>query len=150
MSQPVRDPYQSGMITTRPLILRDPVPIRTVGVLNSRRQGRGLQLIHPRTRCIRQHEVHELIVTMEPAGPGDTVDVVHYLGFFEFLQSGVLVEGDRLVLKDAVVAELAGFDDTHTPNHYNIVLRAPALKTGMDLGLRPGDAGLFVPWNLEV
>jgi hypothetical protein len=145
--QDAHDPYANGLITERPSSRRLPVELRTVGVLASKRTGRGLRLINPRTRCIRQHDIHELIVTHEAARPGQTVNDVRYIGFFEFLESCVIGEGDRLVIGGQVVGELIGFDDTHAPNHLNIVLHAERPVTGEELGLEPGARVQFVPWN---
>lgn len=141
-----RDPYETGIIVAPSRILRAPLEARFVGVLDSRREGRGLSLIHPRTRCIRRHEVHELIVTDEPgAGPGKPVNRCHYLGFVEFLAAGVLVEGDTLAIAGRTIGAIAGFDESHFPNHYNIVIRGPRLVTGIELDQKPGDPVTFLP-----
>jgi hypothetical protein len=139
----VRDPYEAGLIAAASRILRNPLEARFVGVLDSRREGRGLALIHPRTRCIRRHEIHELIVTDEEGcGPGKPVNRCHYLGFVEFQSGGVLVEGDTLTIDGHVIGTLAGFDESHFPNHYNIVFKG-RLATGIELGQVPGSAVYF-------
>lgn len=143
------DPYANGLITERPSSRRLVVELRAVGVLASKRTGRRLRLIHPRTRCIRRNDIHELIVTREQARPGEQVDTVHYIGFFEFLEGCVIGEGDRLVVGGRTVGELIGFDETHAPNHLNILLHADTPLTGDELGLAPGDRVQFVPWNLR-
>ncbi|MCC7487345.1 MAG: hypothetical protein IT529_20410 [Burkholderiales bacterium] len=141
-----RDPYEAGMIATASRILREALAARFVGVLDSRREGRGLHLIHPRTRCIRRHDVHEVIVTDEPeAAPGGPVNRCHYLGFVEFQAGGLLVEGDRLNVAGRVIGAVAGFDESHFPNHYNIVVKGPRLVTGIELGQKPGDELVFIP-----
>ena len=149
MTKPLRkprDPYAAGIIAAASRIERLPLEARFVGVLDSRREGRGLTLIHPRTRCIRRYEVHELIVTDErAAGPGKRVNRCHYLGFVEFQAPGVLVEGDTLQVGGRVIGTLAGFDDSHFPNHYNMVVKGARLVTGIELGQRPGDPVVFVP-----
>jgi hypothetical protein len=140
----VRDPYESGLIVAVSRILREPLEARFVGVLGSRREGRGLTLIHPRTRCIRRYEIHELIVTDEQGcGPGTEVNRCHYLGFVEFQAGGVLAEGDTLMVDGRAIGTLAGFDESHFPNHYNIVFKGPRLVTGIDLGQKPGAAVYF-------
>lgn len=146
-----RDPYESGIITTVSRISRAPAVGRFVGVLDSRREGRGLVLIRPRTRCIRSGEIHELIVTDErDAAPGGTVQRCHYLGFVEFVQGCVLVEGDRVKVGEFELGTLAGFDESHFPNHYNIVIKGPTVVTGVQLGQRPGDEMMFYPSDEEV
>ena len=134
------------MIVTPSRILREALAARFVGVLDSRREGRGLVLIHPRTRCIRRYEVHEIIVTDEPeVGPGRPVNRCHYLGFAEFQAGGILVEGDTLNVAGQVIGAVAGFDESHFPNHYNIVIKGPRLVTGIALKQRPGDMLIFTP-----
>jgi hypothetical protein len=148
MNKPERphDPYEAGMIVAASRILRDALTARFVGVLDSRREGRGLQLIHPRTRCIRRYDVHELIVTDDPgAGPGRPVNRCHYLGFVEFQAGGLVVEGDRMNVAGQVIGTVAGFDESHFPNHYNIVIRGPRLVTGAELKQKPGDEVVFLP-----
>lgn len=141
-----RDPYEAGIITAAPRILRDALPAVFVGVLDSRREGRGLELIHPRTRCVRRHDVHELIMTDEyAAAPGKTVGRVVYLGFVEFQAGGLLVEGDELRIAGRPLGTVAGFDESHFPNHYNIVIKGTPPATGVELGQKPGDQVLFVP-----
>ncbi len=149
MNDVANDPYANGLITERPSSVREAVEMRTVGVLASKRSGRGLRLIHPRTRCIRRHDIHELIVTSEQAAPGGTVDSAHYVGFFEFLEGAVIGEGDLVVANGRTIGTLMGFDETHAPNHINILLHAESPLTGAELGLSPGDRVSFVPWNLR-
>jgi hypothetical protein len=139
-----RDPYEAGLIVAAPRVVRSRLEARFVGVLNSRREGRGLSLIHPRTRCIRRYEIHELILTDEQeSGPGKPVNRCHYLGFVEFQAGGILIEGDTLQIGGQIVGTLAGFDDSHFPNHYNIVFKGRRLLTGVDLGQNPGDPVFF-------
>jgi uncharacterized protein DUF6917 len=145
-----RDPYEAGIILAAPRILRLALEARFVGVLDSRREGRGLTLIHPRTRCIRRYEIHELILTDErDAGPGCAINRCHYLGFVEFQAGGLLVEGDVLTIAGETVGAVAGFDESHFPNHYNVVIKGPRLVTGIELGQKPGDAVLFVPPDFD-
>jgi hypothetical protein len=84
--------------------------------------------------------VHELIFTDETAArPGTSVNRIAYLGFFVAEQSGVIVEGDEFFLEGQLVGNLAGFDETHMPNHLNIVIKAlSGRKTGLELGVNPG------------
>jgi hypothetical protein len=120
-----------------------PVEGAFVVVSEARIRGRGLDLIEPRTRCVSQYDVHELIVTADSAGPGGMVADVAYWGFFEVLRSGVLQVGDDVLVNGERVACLAGFDLSHAPNHLNIVLRAEAPQTGMEQGFQLGDRVTF-------
>ncbi|MGH8618913.1 MAG: DUF6917 domain-containing protein [Burkholderiales bacterium] len=141
------DPYESGIHTTAPAHRRLPLEARFVAVSAIRKVERGLTLIHPRTRCIKRHEVHELILTDEmDVAPGGPVNRCHYLGFVEFMASGLLIQGDPLMIDGKSVGTLAGFDECHFPNHYNIVVKGPVGMTGAELGLDPGSPVVFVPW----
>ncbi|MCE2945687.1 MAG: DUF6917 domain-containing protein [bacterium] len=131
---------------TRGYPVRDPLDAIFVGVLDNRNDSRALKLIHERTRCVRRFEIHELILTDEAhAAPGTTVGGVHYLGFVEFQAGGVLMEGDRLMIGDECIGTLAGFDETHFPNHYNVLFTGPRRITGVELGQRPGDRLRLIP-----
>lgn len=142
-----RDPYESGLVTTAPAHRRLPLEASFVAISSIRREGRGLSLIHPRTRCIRRYEVHELILTDEmEAAPGGNVDRCHYLGFVEFQGSGVLIQGDPVIVDGKSIGTVAGFDESHFPNHYNIVIKGPVGFTGAELNLDPGSLIKFVPW----
>jgi hypothetical protein len=145
------DPYAAGMIRGAPNILRLPLNGRFAGVLNSKRFQRGLMLIQPKTRCIRKFDIHEFVITDEmDAAPGCGVDRFFGVGFVEFNSGGVIAQGDRVEVGGVTVAEVAGFDETHAPNHLNIVLRTPAPRTGIELGIKPGDPVMIKPTWQEI
>jgi len=126
--------------------VRVPLEARFVGVLDNRNDNRAMRLVAERTRCVRRYDVHELILTDESApAPGGTVTGVHYLGFVEFQAGGVLMEGDRLIISGETVGILAGFDETHFPNHYNVIFKGPRRITGVELGCNPGDPLTILP-----
>ena len=146
MSSQTKDPYATGHIKGWRDWPRSELEAHFVAVLKSSRDDRGLELIHPATRAIRRNEIHEFILTDEAdAGPGKTVDRIAYVAFAEFTKGGMLVEGDKVVVNGQTIGEIAGFDETHMPNHQNIVLRGPERKTGLDLGAKVGDPISFVP-----
>lgn len=133
------DPYTSGKFVKNPYVKKRTVGGPLVVVLDGRMDDRGLELITPISRCIKKHEVHELILTDETvAKPGMSVDRIAYLGFFTAEQSGVLVAGDEVLLDGQRLGHLAGFDETHMPNHLNIVIKAAGRQTGTELGVNPG------------
>jgi hypothetical protein len=142
----MEDPTASGRIQGRPDWPHSELEARFVAVLKTTREGRGLELIRPAARAIRQNEIHEFILTDEDgAAPGTVVDRVAYMAFAEFTKGGILVEGDQVVVQGRTIGEIAGFDETHMPNHQNIVIRGPERKTGLDLGAKVGDLISFVP-----
>jgi hypothetical protein len=110
---------------------------RLVAILRPSRLDRGLQLIPEKSRCIRAGEVHELILTDElTAVPGSRVDRVAYLAFAEFATGGLIVQGDLLTVDGQTLGTLIGYDETHMPNHLNIVIGGEAFASGYDRGLR--------------
>ncbi|MBM3522875.1 MAG: hypothetical protein FJX57_07950 [Alphaproteobacteria bacterium] len=119
----------------RPDYPRSPLAGRLVAVMRLKLLDRGMQLIAHWTRAIRRHDVHELILTDAAAGPGDNVARCAYLGFVEFSRGGVAMSGDALAIDGEAIATLAGFDETHMPNHLNIVAHGAALRTGIERGL---------------
>lgn len=132
---------------TRGEPVRRPLEARLVGVLNNRNDGRGLSLITTHTRVVRRYDIHELILTDEQqAAPGGTVGGVHYIGFVEFAEGGgILAEGDLVNVGGNVIGTIAGFDESHFPNHYNVVIKGPRRITGVELGQQPGDPVVFLP-----
>ena len=108
-------------------------------------EARGLQLIPQGSRCIRRFDVHELIVTEEKTGPSGRADKVAYLGFVEFAKGGVMLTGDEVRIGGALVGTVAGYDETHMPNHLNIVLTGASGASGVERGIALGQRVEFVP-----
>src|ERR1043165_1283120 len=130
---------------TRGESVRLPLEARFVGVLNSRNDARGLTLIKAHTRCVRRYDIHEFILTDEQtAAPGGTVNGVHYIGFAELQAGGVLAEFDVVKIGGEIIGTIAGFDESHFPNHYNVVVKGPRRITGVELGQKPGDLIVFI------
>jgi hypothetical protein len=139
-------PYESGMVGGRPnIVSRTDVRGRIVAVLTSKRDQRSLKLIHPYTRCIRKEEVHEILLTDEKdALPGGIVNRVAAIAFMEFTTGGVLMEGDAVMIRGREIGRIAGFDEAHSPNHINIVLKNAKRKTGLEYGIEGGDQVIFI------
>ena len=139
------DPYQNQLLNTvSPCAAHFPVPGRIVCILHARAEARGLSLAPFPSRAVLQHEIHELIITAEQAAPGQTVNRIAYLAFFEVLESGILWAGDTLRLGEQTLGQLIGYDMTHMPNHMNIIVRvSEPLKTGLELGLQLGQSLRF-------
>lgn len=130
-----RDPYQAGMFKKNPYAKKREVRGEIVVVLDGKLEERKLKLITSISRCVCAQEIHELIITDEPAAPGMQVDRIAYLGFAEVSQGGVIVAGDLILIGDSQIGTVAGFDETHMPNHLNIVIRAEKRRTGSELGV---------------
>lgn len=140
------DPYVDNLLDQEmPCKAKPPVIGRVVCVLHARAAQRALELCPYPSRAVIKDEIHELIVTAEPAGPNSTVNQIAYLVFFEVLQSGILWVGDRVEIKGEMRGILAGYNFAHMPNHMNLIIRGnEPLQTGYELGLVPGDPIRFV------
>jgi hypothetical protein len=133
------------MVGGRPHItFRTGLEGRVVAVLTSKREQRGIKLIHPWTRCIKCFEVHELLLTDETGVlPGGTINRVAAIAFIEFSSGGLVMEGDTVIIGNHTIGKIAGFDETHFPNHMNIVLKGPKRITGLEFGIKGGDKVIF-------
>lgn len=136
------DPYTRGMFQQHPYAAKADVKGKLVAVLRGRYPDRGLELIAPVSRAVGRGQVHELIITDADARPGDRVDPIAYIGFFAVEKPGVLVAGDSLAIAGKPVGVLAGFDETHMPNHLNLVVKGPRVS-GEEAGYVPGDDVVF-------
>lgn len=133
-----KDPYAKGF-KFNPYLKKRDITGELVVVLQGTLDSRGLELIIPNSRALLQGEIHELILTDEmDAGPGKNVNRIGYIGFFEVSRGGVMVVGDEFYIEDRLLGIVAGFDETHLPNHLNLVIKAPQRNTGSELALEPG------------
>lgn len=137
------DPYAKGKFKANPYAKKIDVTGELVVVLDGRMDDRGLLLIKPISRCVCKHEVHELILTDEAAAPGCEVNRIAYLGFCVIEQGGVIVSGDEFFAGGRLLGWLAGFDETHMPNHLNIVIKTDNIQTGIELGAELGSKITF-------
>ncbi len=130
------DPYEKGMFKQNPYAVKRDCLGKLVVVLDGKITDRGLQLITPISRALSVGDIHELIVTDEDtAGPGREVNAIAYVGFFEVLQGTVIVTGDEIKIGKLTIGKIAGFDETHMPNHLNIVIKSEKRRTGVEMGL---------------
>lgn len=128
------DPYARGMFKENPYAKKTDVKGSLVVLLRGKYPERGLQLMKPISRCLNAGEVHELIVTDAQAKPGEKVDPIAYIGFFAVSSPGVIVAEDQVIIGGKEIGTLAGFDETHMPNHLNIVINGER-KDGEEQGL---------------
>lgn len=134
------DPYQAGMFSASPYAEKRDVLGRLAVVLRGKLEQRGLNLIAPISRAVQKYEIHELIITDEnEAGPGksvDRIDRIAYAGFMEIITGGILLAGDEIICGGRILGKIAGFDETHLPNHLNIIVRAEKRLDGVEMGLK--------------
>lgn len=128
------DPYIRGKLATGAYAAKIDLCGYIVAVLRGVLLDRSLELIPQPSRAILEREVHELIITDEPAEPGSRVSRVAYLAFVEFHNGGVLLTGDSVLIGGVEVGHIAGFDLSHFPNHMNLVVRGD-LVSGEDRGI---------------
>ncbi len=122
-----------------------PVEGEVVTVLDSTHESRGLKLISTYSRALQKNSIHELIATDETGGkPGGTVNRIAYLAFFEVSRGGCLIIGETLFVDDQPVGEVIGYDETHEPNHLNIVIGVKQRQTGPQLKISLGSKIKFV------
>lgn len=130
------DPYQSIIVKTDLYAQKEEIHGNLVAVLDWAHDNRKLELIYPASRCLLKNEIHELILTDEKVKPGDIVNKVSYIGFFEVKEGGVILQGDEIFIGDQFIGEIVGYDETHMPNHMNIVIYSSIISTGQEKGLK--------------
>lgn len=141
------DPYAAKKLSTKyPCADKSIVNGKLCVILDARAQDRGLELVVFPSRAIQKYEIHEIILTAESsAGPGQKVNDISYLGYFEVLESGVLWVGDKVLVAGKEIGTLAGYDMTHFPNHMNIIIKIDGdLFTGLEAGIKVGAPISFV------
>ncbi len=136
-----KDPYLDRLLDhAMPCTAKEPVMARVSAVLHARAENRGLILAPFPSRAVLKHEIHELILTEEAAGPGSRIERIAYVCFFEVAGSGVLWQGDKVSINGQNIGALAGYEFSHMPNHMNIIVKAGKQnQTGFELNLKPGD-----------
>lgn len=134
------DPYTQKLTNSTFFAAKTAMRGRVVVVLRGLLENRGLELIRPISRAFPAGSIIELIGTDESqAAPGATVARIAYIGFVELLDGGVLLAGDPVMINGTRIGTIAGFDDTHVPNHQNTIVRVDTRMDGEMLGLGPGD-----------
>lgn len=121
-----------------PYVAKSDVSGRVVAVLRGVTDRRGLYLTAFRSRAVPAGEIHELMITDEDCDIETTVDRVALIAFFEVRDGGVILIDDRVTIADRAIGSVAGFDETHMPNHQNICLRGER-RDGDSFAIRVGD-----------
>jgi uncharacterized protein YuzE len=122
-----------------------PVKGGVITVLDSTHDTRGLKLIATYSRALPKNSIHELITTDELGKkPGDTANKIAYLAFFEVARGGCIIVGETLFVDGKPIGEIIGFDETHEPNHINIIIGVKQRQTGPQLKIKVGSKIKFV------
>lgn len=128
-----RDPHVEGRVNRTHYSSKTELSARLFAVLDLTAEDRGLKLIPQLSRAVRRGDVLELICTdEEDAGPGSKVNRAAYIGFVEVSETGLLLCGDTVTVRQEEIGVIAGFDETHLPNHLNVVLRSNRYGTGRE------------------
>lgn len=128
-----RDPHVEGRVNRTHYSSKTELSARLFAVLDLTVEDRGLKLIPQLSRAVRRGDVLELICTDEEgAAPGSKVKRAAYVGFAEVSETGLLLCGDTVTVRQEEIGKIAGFDETHLPNHLNVVIRSKRLGTGRE------------------
>ncbi len=131
-----RDPHVEGKVNRAHYSSKTELSARLFAVLDLTTEDRGLNLIPQLSRAVRRGDVLELICTdEEKAGPGSKVDRAAYIGFAEVSEAGLLLYGDAVTVREEEMGTISGFDETHLPNHLNVVIRSKRLVSGREMEL---------------
>jgi hypothetical protein len=124
-------PYDPNLITPSVYGDRRPVIGEIVALLHITFEERNLELIPSRSRGLRRNEIHELMITdEEEVSPGGGADRVSAIAFFEVIEGGLAVVGDKVSIEGRLLGRVAGYDMTHMPNHMNVLVKADSLDAG--------------------
>jgi hypothetical protein len=117
--------YDFKKITPSVYGYRKPVKGEVVALLHVYFEERGLELIETKSRALCRNEIHELMITDEEgASPGEGANRVRAIAFFEVKTPGLIVVGDRASINGERIGNVAGYDQTHMPNHMNILIKS--------------------------
>jgi hypothetical protein len=134
------DPYKRKLVNHDFYHSKVDIVGKVVVVLDGKLDNRELNLIQPISRAFAQHTIIELIGTDEQdAAPGNVVNNICYIGFVELQNSGVILTGDKVFWNDKEIGEIAGYDDTHMPNHQNTIIKMKTRISGKELGIKLND-----------
>lgn len=135
-----KEPYKAGLIKENPFCEKKEILGEILAVLNLILEERGMLLIDPISRALPKNSICELAITDEDTtGPGQLVNNVGYIGFFEVKSGGVALVGDTISIREKKIGRLVGFDTTHSPNHLNLVVKNKKVTTGEQLKLQIND-----------
>jgi hypothetical protein len=115
------------------------VSCKWVAIMDYTRHDRGIIITAFRTRCFEKNEIHEFIACSNTSLPDKPIDKVAYLGFGEIIQGGVVEVGDVMYSGKNPIGTIMGFDETHMPNHYNIIIKTDNPLSGFALKIKLSD-----------
>lgn len=112
-----------------------PVKAEIIAVLDATFTDRKMKLIESQSRAVKKYDIHELMITDQEPSPGEELNRITAIAFFEIKNGGLIVSGDKVLHNDEFFGILAGYDINHMPNHMNIIIRKGSLTAKkMNLG----------------
>lgn len=138
------DPYLTGVIPSNIYSLRKNISGVMVAVMDLHLENRNLNLILQPTRVLKKYDIVELIGTLEYSVLGEKVDSITYLGFLEVMEGGVIKRDDEVLMGNLFLGKILGYDETHMPNHLNVIIKMEFKKTGADLGFEINHRVIFL------
>ena len=119
----IRDPYEDGLIDKDPFSKVASIKFKIVAVLDISFENRRMDLMDTFSRSIVKNSVVEFALTSEKnIRPGKIVDSVQYIGFGAAQMSGQATVGRKVSIEGHYIGTVLGFNDTHSPNHLNVVI----------------------------
>lgn len=134
------DPYEKKLIQKDFYYSKSEIKGKFVVVLDGKLENRELKVIKQMSRAFPVNSIIELIGTDEEnIQAGSIVNKIAYIGFVELLSGGVLLIGDKIICNEKEIGVIVGFDDTHMPNHQNVIVYMKSRISGKELGINLND-----------
>ncbi len=131
------DPHKQNRVTRDHYYQKTAVGTRLFALLDWAVEDRDMTLIPHLSRAVRRGDILELATTDEvDLLPGQTVQRVAYIGFVEVVDTGLILNGDQVKIGKETVGTVIGFDETHMPNHLNLVLQVEKRQTGREMDVK--------------
>jgi hypothetical protein len=133
------DPYEN-LLADNPFERAEKLPVTgsIIVLMDIDYDDRGLELVKPLSRAIPAGEIHELFVTNESEPRKSGVDDCAVVGFLKVDRGGVVAVGDEVSFAGDPVGTVVGFDASHAPNHYNVVVQSNNPKPGVEMDIALG------------
>lgn len=138
------DPYEN-LLADNPFERAEKLPVTgsIVVLMDIEYDDRDLELISPLSRALPAGDIHELFVTNESEPRQSGVDDCAVVGFLEIDRGGVVAVGDEVRFAGEPVGTVVGFDASHAPNHYNVVVQSDSPKSGVEMDIALGTSITF-------
>lgn len=131
------DPHKQQRVTRDHYYQKTEVGARVFAILDWAVEDRDMTLMPHLSRAVRRGDVLELATTDEADRlPGQTVQRIAYIGFMEVVDTGLILYGDQVKIGKEILGTVIGFDETHMPNHLNILLHVETHQTGRAMDVK--------------